>query len=321
MTDEPRRGRRPRLLLILSESWTLVDPRDPMALVRMAVDAEAAGFDAIMLSEHLALGPSADALGRPTNPREYAAPGNQDPATPWPSSTVLLSAIAAATTRVRLVAGAIIAPLRHPILLAKDLATLDLVSGGRLVVQPTVSWHRDEYDALGVPFEQRGRILDEQLEAMVRLWGPSPASFHGEHVAFDDVWSEPKPLRGGRPRMWFGGQRAHGAVLRRLARYGDGFHPFGAPTDDDLAAVRAAWLAAGRDLDDLEMVGGSRATFAGPDDVADLEAALADVPEQWERGFTTFCVKAAQHTDDPAEVGDLCRRAVAHVDELLGIGR
>jgi probable F420-dependent oxidoreductase len=229
-----------------------------------------------------------------------------------------LSAIAAATSRVRLVAGAIIAPLRHPILLAKELATLDLLSGGRLVVQPTVSWHRDEYDALGVPFERRGRILDEQLEALMRLWGPSPASFHGELFSFDDVWSEPTPVRGGRPRLWFGGQRAHDAVLRRLVRYGDGFHPFGAPTEDDLRRVRDAWASAGRDPAELEMVGGTRATFAGPDDVADLDAALADVPRQWAAGFTTFCVKAAQHTDDPAEVGAVCRRAVARVEELVG---
>ena len=75
---------------------------------------------------------------------------------PWPSSLVLLSAIAAATTRLRLAACAVIAPLRHPLLLARELGTLDLLSEGRLVVQPTVSWHRDEYEALGVPFRKRG---------------------------------------------------------------------------------------------------------------------------------------------------------------------
>src|SRR5690349_9567322 len=143
----------------------MVAPRDLRGLVQLAVDAEAAGADAVMVSEHLALGPSANALGEPDNPREYALPGNQPPQTPWPSSLVLLSAIAAATTRLRLAASAIIAPLRHPIGLAKELATLDLLSQGRLVVQPTVSWHRDEYEALGVPFERRGELLDEHLAA------------------------------------------------------------------------------------------------------------------------------------------------------------
>jgi cytochrome P450 len=127
-----------------------------------AVEAERAGLDAIMVSEHIVLGPSSNEAGLPANPRDYALPGNQDPATPWPSPIVLLSAIAAATTRIRLVASALISPLRHPLASAKDLATLDRLSGGRLVVQPTVSWHRDEYDALGVPFGRRGEILDER---------------------------------------------------------------------------------------------------------------------------------------------------------------
>ena len=133
----------PRLILILSENWTLFPPGDLRALVRAAVEAEDAGFDAVMVSEHIVLGPSADEEGQPDNPRDYALPGNQDPRTPWPSSLLLLSAVAAATARIRLVAAAVIPPLRHPLVLAKELATLDLLSEGRLVVQPTVSWLRD----------------------------------------------------------------------------------------------------------------------------------------------------------------------------------
>src|SRR6266571_3811714 len=160
----------PKLILILSENWTLVPTNDLRLLVRMAVDAEDAGFDAVMMSEHVVLGPSAGAAGLPENPRDYALPENQDPRTPWPSSLLLLAAVAAATERLRLVAGAVIPPLRHPLLLAKELATLDLLSEGRLVVQPTVSWHRDEYEALGVPFDRRGDLLDEHLAAWQSLW-------------------------------------------------------------------------------------------------------------------------------------------------------
>ena len=104
-----------KLVLVLSENWTLTPPRDLRALVEMAVVAEEAGFDAVMVSEHIVLGPSAGADGIMGNPRDYAMPGNQDPAMPWPSSLVLLSAIAAATTRLRLAACAVIAPLRHPL--------------------------------------------------------------------------------------------------------------------------------------------------------------------------------------------------------------
>jgi alkanesulfonate monooxygenase SsuD/methylene tetrahydromethanopterin reductase-like flavin-dependent oxidoreductase (luciferase family) len=156
--------------MVVSEIWSLATPRDMRALVRMAAGAEQAGIDGVMLSEHIVLGPSAGAGGVMENPRDYAYPGNQPPDMPWPSSVVLLSAIAAVTERLRLVAGAIIAPLRHPLLLAKELGTLDLLAEGRLVVLPTVSWHADEYDALGVPFHQRGAILDEQLEVLARCW-------------------------------------------------------------------------------------------------------------------------------------------------------
>src|SRR3712207_1047878 len=161
------------------------------------------------------------------NPRDYAAPGNQDPAMPWPSSTVLLAAMAAATTRIRLAAAAIIAPLRHPLLVAKDLATLDLLSEGRLVVLPTVSWHRAEYAALGVPFERRGRLLDEHLATWRAVWRASPASHAGEHYAFEDVWLEPKPFRPDGVRLWIGGSTLYGAVIRRLVAHGHGLNPFG----------------------------------------------------------------------------------------------
>ena len=138
----------PRILLILTENHTMRPEPDVADLVAFAVEAERAGLDGVMVSEHVVLGPSAGAAGLPANARDYALPGNQDPAMAWPSPLVLLSAIAAATERIRLVAGALISPLRHPLVLAKDLATLDRLSGGRLIVQPTVSWHRDEYAAL-----------------------------------------------------------------------------------------------------------------------------------------------------------------------------
>ena len=159
-----------------------------------------------MISEHIVLGPSAGSQGVMGNPRDYALPGNQDPATPWPSSIVLLSAIAAATTTLRLFAGAIIVPLRHPLHLAKDLATLDLLAEGRLIVQPTVSWHKDEYEALGIDFHRRGARLDEHLAAWKLLWRDGPASFEGEHYHFSDVYLEPKPYRPDGPVLWFGGE-------------------------------------------------------------------------------------------------------------------
>ena len=306
----------PRLVLILTENHTLVPARDVRGLVAMATAAEEAGFDAVMASEHIVLGRDADAAGLPVNPRDYALPGNQDPATPWPSSVVLLSAIAAATTRVRLVAGAVIPPLRHPLLIAKELATLDLLSEGRLVVQPTVSWSAAEYGALGVDYHARGALLDEHLEAWERLWRGGPTSFEGVHYRFHDVWLDPPPWRPEGPALWFGGQRLSPPVLRRLVRYGRGFNPLGRPTDDDLARLARAMEAAGRSIAELEMVGGTRGAFADASSVAPLGPALDAIPEQLARGCTTICIKPSQFTDDPDRIPALCRRIVTMVQDL-----
>jgi probable F420-dependent oxidoreductase len=297
-------------VLVLSENWTMTSPRDVRALVRIAQEAEEAGIDGVMLSEHVVLGPSAGAGERPANPRDYAAPGNQDPATPWPDSIVLMSAIASTTSTLRLIAAAIIAPLRHPLLLAHQLATLDLLSEGRLVVQPTVSWHREEYDALGVPFERRGELLDEHLAAWRELWRSTPASFEGRHYGFSDVYLMPKPHHRDGPRLWFGGSTVGPWVIRRLVAYGHGFHPFGQPTSEEMAPLREAMARAGRDMGELEIVGGIRGSFAGPDSVADLAQAAESIPAQLEAGYTTICFKPSQFSDDPGDVGRLCRELV-----------
>lgn len=308
----------PKLILILSENWVLTPSRDLRSLVRFAVQAEDAGFDAVMVSEHVVLGPDAGADGIPSNPRDYALPGNQDPATPWPSSLVLLSAVAAATTRLRLVAGAIIPPLRHPLLLAKDLATLDLLSEGRLVVQPTVSWHRSEYDALGVAFGSRGALLDEHLAAWDVLWRDSPATFEGTLYRFHDVFLEPKPFRPEGPTLWFGGSSLHDRLIRRIVTYGHGFNPLGRPVPEDISRLRHAMAAAGRSIEELEMVGGTRGVFPDPSSLADLEQALSAIPAQVAGGFTSICIKPSQFIDDPERMSAFCREVVERVSALVG---
>ena len=307
---------KPKLVSVLTENWTMTDPRDVRGIVRMAQEAEDAGFDMIMISDHVLLGPSAGSEGRMENPRDYAMPGNQDPATEWPSSIVMLSAIAAATTRIRVGGIALIAPLRHPLSLAKDLATLDLLAEGRLVIQPTVSWHKDEYDALGVPFGKRGKILDEDLEIWRRVWAESPASFHGEFFDFTDVYIDPKPCTPKGPAMWFGGESLTDPVLKRLVQYGSGYHPLGRPKADDVAKLRAGLEAAGRSIDEIEMVGGTRVEFPDAHSVAPLPEALEGIPAQLEMGFGTFCIKPSIFIDERDKHAEFCREVVRRVDAL-----
>ena len=280
-----------RLVMVLTENQTLVDERDLRGLVSLAVAAEAAGVDAVMLSEHVVLGPDSGAAGEMANPRDYAAPGNQPPSTAWPSSIVLLCAIAQATTTVRLVAGAIIAPLRHPLLLAKELGTLDVLSDGRLVVLPTVSWSRDEYAALGVPFGERGRILDEQLEVLAAAYGPFPISHHGPTSPSTTSGSSRGPGAGG-PMMWFGGQGMHPPLARRIVRYGQGLNPFGPLTADDLGLLADVMRAPAATPRSSSWSAASAARFHDTDDLADLDVAMSDVPAQLATGLHLVLLQA-----------------------------
>jgi alkanesulfonate monooxygenase SsuD/methylene tetrahydromethanopterin reductase-like flavin-dependent oxidoreductase (luciferase family) len=179
-----------------------------------------------------------------------------------------------------------------------------------------VSWHRAEYEALGIPFDTRGERLDEHLAAWQTVWRPGPGTFRGQHYRFDEVYVEPKPVRPDGPRLWFGGRRLHDAMLRRLVRYGHGFNPLGRPSEDDLDRLREAMAAAGRDPDELELVGGTRGRFADAESVAPLDEALASIPEQVARGFTTICIKPSQFTDDLNEIPALLSRIVERAASL-----
>ncbi|TVZ05645.1 hypothetical protein EAS64_14165 [Trebonia kvetii] len=136
------------------------------------------------------------------------------------------------------------------------------------------------------------------------------------HYSFSDVWVEPHPFRSGGPTLWFGGQRMHPALLRRLVRWGSGFNPLGTPSADDLAALRDGLIAAGRSLGSIEMIGGIRGRFPAPDAVADLDEALSSLPGQLAAGFGTICFKPSMYIDDAREVGALCRLLVRRVAEI-----
>ena len=226
--------------------------RDLPALVRWAREAEDAGFDSVMISEHVVLGPSAARTGSWPNPREYALPGNQDPATPWPSSLVLLSAIAAVTERIRLVAGAVIAPLAAP---AADrprawLARPASATAGWSCSRRCPGWRRSTPRS-ACRSARAATCSTSTSQAWAVLWRDTPASFAGEHYSFRDVYFEPKAFRPGGPALWLGGAGMHRRMMARIVRYGDGFNPLGRPRPTRCGAwmrrcgrqavIRAGW--------------------------------------------------------------------------------
>jgi probable F420-dependent oxidoreductase len=305
-----------RLVLDLSENMTMIDPRDIRGQVDLAVEAERAGFDSVMVSEHIVMGKGADSNGLPLNPREFVMPGMQHPSTPWPSNIVLMSAVAAATSKVRILGCAVLAPLRHPLALAKELGTLDLLARGRLVALLTTSWHKAEYDALGVSFDERGEIFDEQLEIMRAAWAGSPISYHGKYFNFDDVWVEPKAFRPTGPTLWFGGATPHKRLLDRLVRYGSGYLPMGPMKDEEKARIVAAMSAAGRKFSDLEFLGGIPGMFKDATSCGNLDESLGVLAPQIHFGARTFVVKPSQFISDVASFPEFGREVVAKANRI-----
>jgi probable F420-dependent oxidoreductase len=305
-----------KTIILLTENWDLFDPRDLSGLIDAAKIAEEAGIDGVMVSEHIVLGPAARAGTPKRNPREFDMPGNQPPDTTHPSLVAMLGALAAATSRVKIIAGAILPVLRHPLQVAKDLATIDLLSKGRLIVMPTVSWHEQEYAALGVDFHKRGRMLDEQLEIWRMAWSQSPVSYHGEFYQFDEAYVMPKPWRPEGPPIWITGDRVRAPQLRRAIGFGSGFGSPGPMYPGDKEVLFAGLEAAGRDLASFDLMGGIMGTFEGVDDVADWEQGFAQLQANRDFGATYVVAKPSQFVAELADFAEFCRMFAARVKAI-----
>lgn len=199
----------------------------PAAAAAMAAAAEVAGFESLWTVEHVVV-PQGYESTYPYDP-SGKMPGGEEMAIPDP--LVWLAYVAAATSTIRLATGILIVPQRNPVVLAKELATLDMMSGGRLELGIGVGWLEEEFDAIGVPFAGRGARTDEYVAAMRALWADQPASFHGDHVDFDDCILLPAPVHGTIP-VHVGGHTDVSA--RRAGRLGDGFFP-GRGSHEELA--------------------------------------------------------------------------------------
>lgn len=258
-------------------------------LGRVAAHAEGLGFDAFWLPDHVVM------------PVRYSSvyPYRQPPSdgferypydeSPFPEAITALAFVAGATTRIGLATGVLILPERNPVMLAKQVATLDALSGGRVLLGIGVGWLREEYEALGMSWPDRGRRMDEAIEAMRLLWRDDVASYAGEFVSFSGLRCDPKPARAGGVPLIVGGHSP--AAARRAGRLGDGFVPTGAqgPADMErlLETMRRAAEEAGRDP-------GAIAVYAGnPGDPKSLEQCV-------ERGVTGVFVAGSPTSLDEA---------------------
>jgi probable F420-dependent oxidoreductase len=193
----------------------------PEALETLVQRGEALGFSSVMIADHVVFPVSIHSKYPYTVTGAF--PGQGDAL----EQLTLMAFIAAKTRTLRLVSSVMIVPHRNPVVTAKMLATIDVLSHGRVTVGVGVGWLREEFQALGAPdFDRRGSVSDEYIRIMKALWTQCPVSFAGQFYRFEAVQCLPAPVQKPHPPVWVGGHSK--AALRRVARLGDGWHPVGA---------------------------------------------------------------------------------------------
>ncbi|MFM9938493.1 MAG: LLM class F420-dependent oxidoreductase [Hyphomicrobiaceae bacterium] len=236
---------------------------DPARAVELAQAAEAAGFESLWTVEHTVV------PGGYGSTYPYAAGGRMaggNDAIPLPDPLIWMAYVAAATKRIKLATGIMILPQHNPVVVAKQVATLDHMSGGRILLGIGVGWLKEEFDALGVPFAERGKRTDEYIAVLRELWAAEKPSFEGQFVRFKDAYCRPQPVNRHVPII-VGGHSA--AAAKRAGALGDGFFPARGAPADLFAIAREAARASGRDPARLEI------TVGLPDKLEDIPALAA----------------------------------------------
>jgi len=253
----------------LTLTWMLTPPSpfDPDVLIHFAKEADRLGFDAIETPEHVAF-PVGFSSKYPYTP-DGSFPSRTDEF-PIPDPLLPLAYVASATTRLKFGTYVIILPQHHPLYLAKQMATLDVLSKGRTFIGIGSGWLKEEFEALGIDFHQRGARTDEAIQAMRVLWRENPSTFKGKHFNFGPLKSFPKPVQKNGIPILVGGISA--PAIRRAARYGDGFLAVGAGAGigDLIEQLRKECGRIGRNVAEIELSGQCRPTFDGVRRLQDL---------------------------------------------------
>lgn len=235
------------------------------AIVTVAQHVETLGFDSVWVSDHIVVPHSA----LPRFGEVFFEP------------FTTLAYVAGRTSRIRLGTSVIILPYRHPLLMAKSLATIDVLSGGRLIVGAAVGWLAEEFEALGISFRERGARSDEALRAMRVLWTEPEPRFEGRFFRFAGIKAEPKPLQQPHPPIWIGG--ASPAALKRAAEFADTWHPSHRPVAEIAAGAkqfRELATARGRDPNSLQVIARVPLRIVTGGNTPDPRPLLVGTPEQ-----------------------------------------
>ena len=301
----------------------------PDALASIATLGDRLGFYCMVAPDHILMPRQVSSVYPYSVTGSILAGGNSG-AGEWPEQITTLAYLAGVTKQIRLVTSVMIVPYRHPLLCAKMLATLDMLSKGRLIVGAGVGWMEEEFKLLNAPpFDERGAATDEYLQAFIELWTADNPSFDGKHVNFSDIIFLPKPVQKPHPPIWIGGQSR--AALRRAARIGNAWHPVGsipaAPLEPEELAENLVYMhrhakRAGRDPSEIEVsmkaplydastdAAGSRRRFSGSTD-----AVLQDIQEYSDVGVThlIFDFRSPHHVETEDRMSRFSEEVMAAV--------
>jgi probable F420-dependent oxidoreductase len=300
------------------------------SMTRIATEGEAMGFDYLTMTDHVVL-PDTKVPGYP-----YSESGEFYEEAPIErhEQIVGMAWIAAKTSRIRLVAAVLVVPHRPAVLAAKMLATLDVLSGGRLVVGIGAGWLKSEFDAVvTTPFPERGKVTDEYIDAFRVLWTEHSPRFDGKYTKIDGIVLEPKPVQKPHPPIWVGGEGP--AALRRAARIGNAWYPIGSNNQHlldtlprlkaGIAKLRKATTDAGRDPRSVEVAfrvkrygekvppkasDGERRLFSGSE--ADL---IGDLRALKDMGVTAIDIDFGRPTAD-AVIAEMKRFRKAVIEKI-----
>jgi probable F420-dependent oxidoreductase len=302
---QPGPVRYPELSLYLG-TYTDGPAHDWRAMLDMARAMDVSGVDRVVVSDHVVFGENLDAYGDASIGGQAGGRQPTGPDGAWLEPLMVLMAIAATTTRIRLGTAILLAGLRRPAVLAKQLATLDVLSEGRVDLGVGVGWQREEYEAVGLSFEDRGRLLDHTLEVCQTLWTQQRASYQSAELTFDGIHQMPKPVQAGGVPLWISGT-VNKAVARRIARFGSGWIPWGPAYADipgAIAAMKDKVREFGGDPTALQVQGIARVVKRS-DGSIDLKATAAGVPALVAAGVTDVRFPASFSADRDGAVETL----------------
>jgi len=263
-------------------------------VVAAAEAAEALGYSTVWVIDHVVF---------PAKLEGYAF----NPLDPMLEPMTVMAALAMKTTRVKLGTAVLVLPYRHPLYTAKVLSTIDVLSGGRVVVGVGAGWLEGEFNAFGVPITERGSRTNETIDALKALWTQDTPSYSGKHFRFDNIKALPQPVQKPRPPILVGGMTK--GALQRTARRGDGWIAMGKSPDDIKApfdTLRELTIKAGRKPEDLQI---NMLPLAAPS----LDQVVGDLPRYQDLGIQHVYLSLRAWTADFSQLMELMARFAREV--------